>query len=420
MPHHLQSDLAGHMSDSKSNRLERLLTVKQLQINSLLEVSQAINNNFSTTALFRIYEFILRAQMGIQSLLVFVKQEDWDCVTTTADPEFVSNISVNEDLGNYKIISRINHLRNPKLSGFDIIIPVQHKDEALAYVLIGELKTDDNDSIEEKIKFIQTITNIVIVAMENKKLFNNLVGQEVMKKELELAARMQSMLIPQTLPMDERKELAAVYLPHQDVGGDYYDYLYLSENEVAFCVGDISGKGMAAALLMANFQANLRSLINASGPLDNFIEILNDKVNAITHGEKFITLFLGVYNLETRELLYVNSGHNPSLLYNGEGEILQLELGSTLLGMFEKLPFVNVGRVKLNPGAVIMNYTDGLVDFENEEGEFFDIERVLDFFKENKDLSMVDFNEKLLQYVEDFKGESVFTDDITILSCRFL
>ncbi len=408
------------MSDSKYDRLERLLAVKQLQINSLLEVSQAINNNFSISALFRIYEFILRAQIGIQRLLVFIKKEEWECVTSTVGEEFVSQILVEKDLSNYRIISKINHLRNPIFEGFDIIIPVLHKNEALAYVLIGQLKTDDNNSIEEKIKFIQTITNIVIVAIENKKLFNNQIGQEVMKKELELAAKMQSMLIPSNLPADERKELAAFYMPHHDVGGDYYDYLYLNENEVAFCVGDISGKGMAAALLMANFQANLRSLINASGPLDNFVEILNDKVNQITHGEKFITLFLGIYNLETRELLYVNAGHNPSLLYNGGDNIEKLELGSTLLGMFEKLPSVNVGRVKLNPGAVIINYTDGLVDFENEEGEFFDIERVLDFFWKNKHLKMVEFNEQLMGYVEKFKGESVFTDDITILSCRFL
>ena len=425
----MHSQVADPMSDSKCERLERLLAVKQLQINSLLEVSQAINNNFSTSALFRIYEFILRAQMGIQRLLVFIKiqrllvfikKEEWECVTSTVGEEFVSQIEVEKDLSNYRIISKINHLRNPKFKGFDIIIPVLHKDEALAYVLIGQLKTDDNVSIEEKIKFIQTITNIVIVAIENKKLFNNQIGQEVVKKELELAAKMQSMLIPSNLPADEQKELAAFYMPHQDVGGDYYDYLYLNENEVAFCVGDISGKGMAAALLMANFQANLRSLINAPGPLDNFIEILNDKVNQITHGEKFITLFLGIYNLETRELLYVNAGHNPSLLYNGGEKIVQLELGSTLLGMFEKLPFVNVGQVKLNPGAVIINYTDGLVDFENEEGEFFDIDRVLDFFMKNKSLPMVEFNEKLMAYVEDYKGESVFTDDITILSCRFL
>jgi sigma-B regulation protein RsbU (phosphoserine phosphatase) len=398
---------------------ERLLTIKQLQINSLLEVSQAINNNFSTSALFRIYEFILRAQMGIQGLLVFVNNNRWECVCSAGvDAGLKDAISVERDLLPYKSITIIRNFTNPYLNYFDILIPVYHKDNPLAYALIHDLRADDTDTIEEKLKFVQTITNIVMVAVENKRLFNSQIQQEVMKKELEFAAKMQAMLIPADLPDDDKIELSSVYLPHHEIGGDYYDFIRLSENEVAFTIGDISGKGIAAALLMANFQGYLRTQMAETLDLKKFVQQLNNKVNHITKGEKYITLFLAVFNFETRILRYVNAGHNPSLLYN-KGTITELDLGSTLLGMFEDLPFVNVGEVALEKDAVIVNYTDGLIDFENEKGEFFSLERLLAFMESGIRLPMKEFNKRLMDYVNDFRGASEFNDDITILSCRF-
>lgn len=406
------------ISDEKVAHLERLLTVKQLQINSLLEVSQAINNNFSTSALFRIYEFILRAQMGIQRLLVFIKNDKWDCVCNSGISDLYLEINVDVDLSVFRNIATINASRNEKLKEFDVIIPVHHKDIPLAYVLIGDLKTDDNDSLEEKLKFIQTITNIVIVAVENKKLFNSQIQQEVMRKELEFAAKMQSMLIPSDLPNNDVVEMASVYLPHHDIGGDYYDCLEISETEMLFCIGDISGKGIAAALLMANFQANLRGEVSKLDNLGEFVQYLNVKVNQITKGEKFITLFIGVYNSETRMLRYVNAGHNPPLLLKND-EVIELDKGCTLLGMFEELPIMRIGKEKIPEGAVLINYTDGLIDFESGAGEYFSQERLESFLINNGNLQMEDFNKKLLKYVSDFKGEGLFIDDITILSCRF-
>jgi phosphoserine phosphatase RsbU/P len=404
--------------DDKVAHLERLLTVKQLQINSLLEVSQAINNNFSTSALFRIYEFILRAQMGIQRLLVFIKNDKWDCVCNSGVSDSFREINVDIDLSSFRNIATINVSRNEKLKEFDVIIPVLHKDTPLAYVLIGDLKTDDNDSLEEKLKFIQTITNIVIVAVENKKLFNNQIQQEVMRKELEFAAKMQSMLIPSDLPNNSVIEMASVYLPHHEIGGEYYDCLEISETELLFCIGDISGKGIAAALLMANFQANLRGEVSKLDNLGEFVQYLNVKVNQITKGEKFITLFIGVYNSETRILRYVNAGHNPPLLLK-DGAITELDKGCTLLGMFEALPVMRIGKERIPEGGVLINYTDGLIDFENGKGEYFSQERLESFLISNGELKMEDFNKGLLKYVSDFKGEGLFIDDITILSCRF-
>lgn len=407
--------------NNKFEQLEKLLNVKQLQINSLLEVSQAINNNFSTSALFRIFEFILRAQMGIQKLVVYIYNHEWQCVSNYGIEEADFELDVEKDLVYFKQIALLEKATHQKLADFDIVIPVYHKDKPLAFVLIGNMKNDETESLEQKLKFIQTITNIVMVAVENKKLFNSQLQQELFKKELEVAARMQMLLIPseEDLPNNKQIETAAYYLPNQDIGGDYYDCIEASDNELVFCIGDISGKGVAAALLMANFQANLRSLVLEEKDTVEFINILNDRVSKTTKGEKFITFFLGFYDYKSRLLTYVNAGHNPSLLYQN-GELSELKEGCTFLGMFDELPFVNVGRIVLEKGAVLFNYTDGLIDFQNPDDEFFSEERVYDFIRENNKLPMKELHAKLLKEVDDFKEEADFIDDITLLSLRFI
>jgi sigma-B regulation protein RsbU (phosphoserine phosphatase) len=403
----------------KANNYEDLLIVKQLQINSLLEVSRAINNNFSISALFRIYEFILRAQMGINGLLVYVKSSNWECECFAGiDPELKNKINVERDLILYKSITILRNLTNKNLNQFDILIPVFHKDTVLAYVLIGGLRADDTYTIEEKLKFVQTITNIVMVAVENKRVLNYQIQQDYKRRDVEIAAQMQAMLIPVDLPDDEKIEVASVYLPHYEIGGDYYDLLKFSNTDIAFIIGDISGKGISAALLMANFQGYLRSQMLETNDLKILIESLNDRVCNITKGDKFITLFLGVFNYETRVLRYVNAGHNPPILYN-QNTFSELETGCTLLGMFEDLPFINVGEVLLDKDAVLINYTDGLIDIENDKGEFFSLENLKTFFKANHNLPIKEINKKLMDYVYDFKGKVDYNDDITVLSCRF-
>lgn len=407
--------------ENGQSHLEKLLQIKQLQINSLLEVTQAINENFTSAALFRIYEFILRAQMGVNRIAVFIYDKEWICVSCSGTEFSDKEFKFPEELLESREIMSLEGKRNKYLRPFDMVIPVYHKDEPLAFSLIGDIRSDSNDSMEEKLKFIQTITNIIHVAIENKKLFKTQLEQAGLKKQLELAAQMQTMLIPHNsmLPNNKSLEMAAVYLPHHDVGGDYYDYIKLNNHESAFCIGDISGKGIPAALLMANFQANLRALISQDHSLEDFIHKLNDKVNEIAKGEKFITLFLGKYNTKTRMLHYVNAGHNPSILIVNK-KVELLEQGCTILGMFQKLPFVNVGEVMIEKDAMLVNYTDGLVDMENEKGEYFEVDRLIDFAKENHKLKMEKFNNALLDRIFDFKDKKKFNDDVSILSCRFL
>ena len=409
-------------------KLKSELELKQFQLSSLLEVTQAINKNFSREQLFNIYKFVLRTQLKVRKLALFVLDARWKCpILYGADPA-CEHIDVKTDLLQFTNIHSIDPgmgsvaggVASAKLiSEFQTVIPVLHKHKPLAYALIGDYDLQENELKNDLIPFIQTLTNIIIVAVENKKFAREQIRQEGIKKELELAAQMQSMLFPVTLPKDEHMEVYATYLPHREVGGDYYDCVRVNDNELVFCMADVSGKGIPAALLMSNFQANLHVLVEYTHSLKELAIKLNNKVMESAKGEKFITMFVARYNCRTRELTYINAGHNPPLLYAG-GEVQQLKEGTTGLGMLDELAFINEGTLVLPKDSILLTYTDGVVETEDGEGELFGIERLISFVEENAGSKPAgDLHKLLIDHLTKFKDRRQFVDDITLLTCKF-
>jgi sigma-B regulation protein RsbU (phosphoserine phosphatase) len=340
-------------SDKASiNRLQ--LTTFKLQ--SLLNITLAINENNSQEELLSIYEKLLTGDLNIGKVLIFKKEDVWRCILKSGSVgDTYASIDVEHDLIPIQDISFSTSSPNKSLNAFDIVIPVINKGKPIAFVIIGDIEEGEGVSpIIKHLNFIQTLTNIIMVAIENIRLFKESLRQEAMKKELELASKMQNMLIPNSsvLPKNSQVYMTAFYLPHLDVGGDYYDYIPLNRNEFGFCIADVSGKGMSAALLMSNFQANLRALFTYDISLDALIEKLNERVMHAANGEKFITLFLGKFNYKTRELQYINAGHNHPLLYQVKtGEMSLLDRGCCGIGMIDEIPFIRKGSLTLEDHA---------------------------------------------------------------------
>jgi sigma-B regulation protein RsbU (phosphoserine phosphatase) len=399
--------------------MQRILITRQIELNSLLEITQAINNNLSAEALFKMYQFVLRFHLHVNKLALFIANEkDWECVIHFGVEENVSQLKVDENLIRYQEINDLEDHPNEILNDFDIVIPVYHKARPLAFALIGGFSEADTDS-RNGLKFIRTITNLILVANENKKLFKEQIKQEKLSKELELAAKVQTMLIPDELPSNEKIQLSALYLPHQNIGGDYYDFIRLNESEFIFCIADVSGKGVGAALIMSNLQAYMRALVQQDFSLEKLVSSLNANVLKNTKGERFITLFLGRYNCETRKLDYINAGHNPPQLFQ-KNKIVELTVGCTILGMFDELPKVETGSVKLDKKALLVAYTDGLIEMDEFEGDSFDDEDLSSFIKENHALDLDDFNSRLMANLDPYKQRNLLIDDITLLSFRAL
>lgn len=403
--------------EEQLEKLERELNLKQLQIKSLLAITQAINDNVSASGLFNMYKSFISWEMGIHTMALFVRVgHEWNCVAESNADELLMDDKAENLLLKYNRLHTIKDSDPEILQSFDIIIPVYHKETPIAYALIGGIK--EQDDIYNKIQFITTITNIIAVAIENKRLFKQQVEQEALKREMELASTVQQMLIPDELPQGDGYELASIYMPHFNVGGDYFDLIPYDSQRFAFCIADISGKGVAAALLMANFQANLRSLIYQYRDLETFVLALNESVYRITKSDKFITLFVGEMNLHTRELMYINAGHFPPFLVN-DGKIKRLEKGSTIIGAFEQLPDIEMGYEQLSREGLLMTFTDGLPDLRSPEGTYFDEQMIEQFIVRHSHLSAREFNNALLAKLEKFKGPQGYPDDIAVLTCRY-
>lgn len=410
------SDLRKGLSSIEA--LERELNLKQLQINRLLNITQAINSNVSAEGLFDMYESFLSWEISVKKMTLFVQKEDgnnWYCAASIGIDKTGIGTNISEHFQKYTRLVNVEREAHPFIRQFDVVIPVRHKDRAIAYVFIGGFSEEED--MYNKVQFITTITNIIAVAIENKRLFKRQLGQERLRREMELAGEMQRMLIPTSLPNKACYQLDSIYKPHHGVGGDYFDFMEFEDGKIIFCIGDISGKGVAAALLMANFQANFHTLIKKRADLDHFIQDLNQSVNLITKGDRFITFFIAAYDMSTQVLHYVNAGHNPPVLVN-DGKLHLLTKGCTILGSFPEIPKLEVGKVQLNGEAIILTFTDGLTDLQNETGEYLSEAQLYAFVRANYKLTATAFNKKLMARIENFKGDKTYPDDFTVLTCK--
>lgn len=405
------------MADKASLRRLRL---SHFKLNALLEITQAINDNLPTEILLTKFQNILKEDLNIGQHLVYsFNSKKWECIVASGIVKPSPNeINVEEDLLVHEDIETLSSTKNKLLKTFDVVIPVYHKDVPLAFVLIGDID-EERDGISPTIKhlhFIQTLTNIIIVAIENKRLYKENIRQEMLKKELELASKMQNMLIPdpKTFPNNEKLHVGAYYNPHFEVGGDYYDFIKLNDDEYGFCIADVSGKGISAALLMSNFQANLKALFTTNIPLADLIIKLNDTVMNSANGEKFITMFIGRYNTATRQLDFINAGHNPPILYDIEkSTFTYLKDGCIGLGMLNEIPTIAEGKLMIGSKSKLICYTDGLVEVENENRVEFGTERVESAMANNNNIN--DTINALIKDLDSYKGDLIYFDDVSII-----
>jgi sigma-B regulation protein RsbU (phosphoserine phosphatase) len=408
------------MTDQQVRLLENQITAQEFKLNSLLEITTAINENLEVDKLIRIYEFILREQLGFRKFILFTLLNDWNCLLKSGFRGNVKEIDVNKDLSRFKEITVIESSQSSLLSEFDVVVPVFHKGKSLAYLLFSGIT--HNSSLAQdlsNLSFVQTLTNIIVVAIENQRMQRQSIIQERIKKELELASEMQKLLFPSDLPSNKSMDVSAKYIPRHEVGGDYYDFIPLGDDEYIICIADVSGKGISAALLMANFQATIRTLFNYQRfEMEFLLEELNKKVMKSAKGEKFITFFIAHYQAHTKELTYVNAGHNHPFITNGR-KVEMLTEGCIGLGMLDELPFINIGKKVLAPNTTIVLYTDGVVELENELSEFFGIERLIKLVNSYYPLKMEDLNNLIFSKLDDWKDKLGLVDDTAVFSCRF-
>ncbi|MFC1554368.1 SpoIIE family protein phosphatase [candidate division KSB1 bacterium] len=264
------------------------------------------------------------------------------------------------------------------------------------------------------VELMRTFAAQTAIVLENSKLLIQAIKAIQMQQELEIAKGIQDALLPKVLPKREGFDFSAVTKSSREIGGDLYDFITLSENELGIAIGDISGKGVPGALLMATLYASFRGFVRRSVPPNRVIRRLNRYMYKQTEADKFATLFYGTLNCADSTFTYTNAGHNAPILVRSNGKAVELKKGGPLLGFVEEANYLK-DKVVLNEGDIIFLFTDGISEAQNTNEEEFGENRIIKYLKNHKDSSAEEIIKNLLDEIKKFTNESHQSDDLTMV-----
>lgn len=303
--------------------------------------------------------------------------------------------------------------------GVEYVIPLgrKHSERPLGWILIADFADSEAETINDVI-FIETAGNFLMISLENMNFFEERVEQERLQQELEVAAKIQKKSLPTDFNFHKALDIYAINIAHFKVAGDFYDVIPVNQDEMLISMADVSGKGIAAALLVASLQANLRAQVRAGAGFREIVKQLHEAVSRLTESEHFVTLFLGRLNVRTREMEYINAGHNPPYHIAGN-KITQLTAGCIPLGM---LPIIDieVGYESFQEDSVLFLYTDGIVEQMDESEEMVGEKAIEDKLLQTTHLSAKQITEQVLKVVWAHAEDMSNTDDMSILVIKFL
>jgi serine phosphatase RsbU (regulator of sigma subunit) len=290
--------------------------------------------------------------------------------------------------------------------GSTLIVPVLLKNEVLGFLSLGgKLSGDEYDPQDRD--FLATVADHVAAGIERMSL-------QEWKLDAERALDIQEGLLPKEIPQITGYEISGAWQPARTVSGDYYDVLKFDEHRVALCIGDVVGKGMPAALLMANLQAAVRVLASASVKPEALCEQVNRLTSSnITLG-KFITFFYGLVDAKAQRLTYANAGHNPPIMLRRDMTVLRLDKGGAVLGVFLEPNYLQA-EVDLAPGDRLLLFTDGVSEAQDSGGHEFGEERLIQLLKDNINLGAADLQRKVIKTISEF-SRGIFHDDVTVVA----
>lgn len=402
----------------KLKRVNRDLDSKVNQLSSLFDLSKEFSGILQIEMVSKMLVYSLIGQMLVSKYAVI------SCAANTL--HFLDNRFDENHLRNTLKECESSHFTKPLARtelvdrykpfadvGVDLIVPMQIKGETKGLILLGKRK-NELQYTKSDIEFVSSVGSLAIISIENARLFKETLEKQRLEKDLETARNIQNNLLPKSFPKLSNFEIAAFNKSARMVGGDYYDIVKLEEDKVLFAIADVSGKGVPAALLMANIQAFLKSICKMKMQLAEATNLMNDLVAENTTMGSFITFFWGIIDNVKKELTYVNAGHNPPL-HIRNSNITKLKKGGMILGVMETMiPYISE-TIQLESGDAIILFTDGITEAMNDKWEEYSDGRLealaLQKYEESAQniLAHIKFN------VEDFAHGAEQSDDITSL-----
>lgn len=300
-------------------------------------------------------------------------------------------------------------------TGSLLSLPVKHHTGEIVGVIQLLNKTTGKRFTEEDQDFLVKLSGHIAMALENARLHRDALIKQRLEKELALARTIQRSLLPDAPPVVPGYEIAVLNEPCFEVGGDYYDFLSLGPQSLLLVIADVEGKGVGSALVMSNLQATLRALVMHLHSLEVLALSLNEMIFNDTKSEKYLSCFLGLVDTRRGGLHYINCGHCPPVLVNGEtGDYQLLEEGGTVIGLFPTADYKR-GSATLNPGDVLICCTDGILEACNLEEDEYGKERMAACVAANRRKNAQGIVEAVLAEVDAFSATGKYFDDKVLM-----
>ncbi|MEX0736452.1 MAG: SpoIIE family protein phosphatase [Bacteroidota bacterium] len=411
------------------SEVNRDLDRKLQELNTLFDLGKEFNVVLQPEKVIRLLTFSLLGQIGVNRYAICLgegknmqivasrlEQELASCDVLFSLQELTRAESV-EELARKKKFAVVAALL--RQSGIRVAVPMLVQRDVKGMILLGD-RMRGGSYERADLEFLSSLANLAIISIENARLFRETLEKQRMEDELAIAREIQQGLLPRSLPSIPGFEVAAVNVPSKQVGGDYYDVLAISPTEYVFAIGDVSGKGTGAALLMANVQASLRAFAPMGLSMSEATSRINNLTSQNTGQGKFITFFWSTLDLRSGTMRYVNAGHNPPYLFRANGTLEKLDVGGIILGLMATVTPYEEISVPMQKGDVLVMYTDGVSEAMNSKEEDFTEERLEEILRTSRSLPAGEIIANVRTALELYTRDTPQSDDITMLVVKAL
>lgn len=303
-------------------------------------------------------------------------------------------------------------------AGIEVTIPLMFNEKLIGMINTGK-KLSDREYSQDEMHLLMTVANQTAVAVENSRLYEKEKSFYKIQHELKLASQIQTEWLPKSSPEIDGYDICGFTIPARIVGGDFFDYINIDENRLAVCLGDVSGKGLHAALLLANLQAVLRTQTSQSASTAETIDKINKLLYSRTSDNMFVTMFYSELDIKNSVLYYTNAGHNFPLVFKESGNLIMLKSGGTVLGIDYNSGYVQ-DKITLKSNDLIVIYSDGITEQFDSEGNMFGEKKLIELVKNNKDKNSSKLCNIIFNEVTKFRKEVELSDDMTLITLKKL
>jgi phosphoserine phosphatase RsbU/P len=409
---------------SRLKKANRELDKKVQEMHTLFDISKEFNAMVERPQILNVFKFALLGQMFIRSFFFVMDDEDKPEILTMSGirgellPDQMSYM-----LREFDEVKRIDIETRQMIpfleeNGIEALIPVQIQQDK-AIIGVGKRATGESYS-ESDFNFLSSLGNVALLSVLKTYLLEERIEKERIEEELNIARTIQKKLFPNKLPVPGGYDLAAINVPSQQVGGDYYDCILHNDEHLYMVIGDVTGKGIPASLLMANLQAMIHVIAPLGIGLPESTAKINDIIYRNTPSDKFISFFWGCLDLNHNRFTYCNAGHNPPVFLSADSDKPKyLSKGGMLLGALPTMNPYESDTIEMKKGDVIMLYTDGVSEaMDSDEQEYGEL-RLVECINQNKKGTARSILNGVLEDVKIFCKNN-YNDDLTALVLKTL